>query len=133
MSNKPITVRLLIYGQKANVAAIRTRATALLEEEHGTAAADWFDEVTAAAAHAEVIAKRLDTELDLKPPGSAQAGLAITLPEMNERCTVEWLNELPVAKTCVCFATWISNKEPVAWQMLVALGQRSSESRPTSS
>lgn len=132
MSNKPITIRLVIYGQKANVAAIRTRATALLEEEHGAAAPACFDEVTAAIAHAEVRAKRLDAEVDLKAPGAAQAGLIVTLPEMNERCTVEWLTELPVAKTCVCFASWTSMKEPVVWQMLVALGQRSSESRPAS-
>ena len=32
---KPITVRLIAYGQKANIAAIRSRACDLLKDEHG--------------------------------------------------------------------------------------------------
>lgn len=126
---KPITVRLIVYGQKANVSAIRTRAAALLKDEHGKVDESCFDELTAAKVYDEIEAKRLDQEIELKKPGAAQAGLAITLPEVNERATGEWLDELPVAKTCVVLATWISGREPVAWQMLIIQGDRCSESR----
>ena len=126
---KPITIRLLVYGQKANVSAIRTRATALLKDEHGAADPACFVALPAAKIFAEVDALRLDREVVLKPPGASQAGLAITLPEMNERATCAWLDELPMAKTCVAFATWTSSREGLAWQQLVANGDRSSESR----
>ena len=126
---KPITVRLIVYGQKANVSAIRTRAAALLKDEHGKIDEAWFVELPAAKVHTEIEAKRLDKEIELKKPGAAQVGLAITLPEVNERSTGEWLDELPVAKTCVVLATWSSGREPVAWQLLIIQGDRCSESR----
>jgi hypothetical protein len=127
---KPITVRLVAYGQKANVAAIRTRAADLLKEEHGKAFVPDIAEPSAADAHAEIVAKRLDQEVVLKKPSPSRVGLRLVLPEMNERLTVEWLHELPVAKTCVAFATWTSEREGVAWQLLMADGGRWSESRP---
>lgn len=126
---KPITVRLIVYGQKANVSAIRTRAAALLKDEHGTVDEACFVELPAAKIHAEIETVRLDHEADLKKPGAAMAGLTITLPEVNERSTSEWLDDLPVAKTCVVLATWASGREPVAWQMLIIQGDRCSESR----
>jgi len=128
---KPITIRLVAYGQKANLAAIRTRATDLLKEEHGKIDPTWFVDCTSAEAHAEIIGKRLETDLALKKPTASQPGLIITFPEVNERCTVEWLHELPVAKTCVAFATWTSDREKMDWQLLIADGGRWSESRPT--
>ena len=127
---KPITIRLIAYGQKANVANIHKRAADLLKEEHGRVDPALFVELPADKAHAEVIATRLDADIALKKPSPSQVGIAITLPEMNERMTVEWLHELPVAKTCVAFATWTSEREKVAWQLLVADGSRWSESRP---
>lgn len=127
---KPITVRLVAYGQKANVAAIRTRAADLLKEEHGKVDAALFKDLVALDAHTEIVAKRLDTEVVLKKPSASRIGIAITLPEMNERMTVEWLHELPIAKTCVAFATWTSEREKVTWQLLMADGGRWSESRP---
>lgn len=129
---KPITVRLVAYGEKANIAAIRTRAMDLLEEEHGKADTANLVALSAAEAHAEITAKRLDTEVALKKPTPSRVGIAVTLPDMNERMTVEWLHELPIAKTCVAFATWTSEREQVAWQLLMADGGRWSESRPLS-
>lgn len=126
---KPITVRIIIYGQKANVSAIRTRAAALLKDEHGAVDDACFVELPAAKIYTEIEAVRLDHEVELKKPGAALAGLAITLPEVNERATSEWLDELPVAKTCVVLATWTSGREPVAWQLLIIQGDRCSESR----
>ena len=126
---KPITVRLIVYGQMANVSAIRTRAVALLKDEHGKADEACFVELPATKVHAEIDATRLDKEIELKKPGATQIGLAITLPEVNERATGEWLDELPVAKTCVVLATWTSGREPVAWQLLIIQGDRCSESR----
>ena len=126
---KPITVRILIYGQKANVSAIRTRAAALLKDEHEKIDEACFVELTAEEVHVEINATRLDKEIELKKPGTAQVGLAITLPEVNDRATGEWLDELPVAKTCVVLATWTSGREPVAWQLLIIQGDRCSESR----
>src|SRR5688500_6920018 len=127
MQVKPITVRLLVYGQKANVAAIRGRAADLLKDEHGKADESSFTLMPAAEAYAEIIAKRLDSEVELKKPTASQAGIAITLSGVHERLTTEWLFELPVAKTCVAFATWDSQKEPVSWQLLIAQGSRWSE------
>ncbi len=126
---KPITIRLLAYGQKANLAAIRTRAAAMLKEEHGTVEAAWFADAKAADVHAEVVAKRRDTEVELKKPSPSQDGIILTLPEVNERMVTEWIHELPVARTCVLFATWYSSRESLAWQLLVIDGERSSESQ----
>jgi hypothetical protein len=130
---KPITVRLVTYGQKANVAAIRTRAAALLKDEHGQVPAAAFVAATAAEVHAEIVAHRLDTETVLRKPTPAQTGLFITLTEIHERMANEWLQELPVAKTCVVLATWASPRDGLAWQMLFADGDRWSESRPLAS
>lgn len=126
---KPITIRLIAYGQKANVAAIRTRAAALLKEENGSVDPAAFVEASAADVHAEIAAKRLDPEVELRKPTPAQCGLIITLAEVNERMAGEWLHELPVAKTCVAFATWFSPRENLDWQTLMADGGRWSESR----
>jgi hypothetical protein len=52
------------------------------------------------------------------------------LPEMNERMVTEWMHELPIAKTCVAFATWFSPREQQNWQLLMADGGRWSEIRP---
>ena len=127
---KPVTIRLIAYGQKANVAAIRTRAAKLLIEEHGAADAKAFSEVPAADVHAEILATRLDAEVELKKPTPSQAGIVIILAEVNERMVNEWLQELPVAKTGVAFATWTSPREKLAWQLLMADGGRWSENRP---
>ena len=127
---KPITVRLVTYGQKANVAAIRTRAAALLKDEHGEVPPEAFAVATAADIHGEIAAHRLDTETVLRKPTAAQAGLVLTLADIHERMANEWLQELPVAKTCVVLATWDSPREGVSWQMLFADGDRWSESRP---
>jgi hypothetical protein len=127
---KPITIRLLAYGQKANIAAIRTRAADLLDDEHGSVDEANLVALPAAEVHAEICATRYDTEVALKKPSPSQVGIAITLNEVNERLTVEWLHELPVAKTCIAFAIWTSPREGVAWQLLIADGGRWSESRP---
>lgn len=126
---KPITVRLIAYGQKANVAAIRTRAAALLKEEHGKADPTAFVTAKAADVHAEILATRIDAEVELRKPTPSQEGLILTLAEVNERMANEWMQELPVAKTCVAFATWVSHREGMAWQLLMADGGRWSESR----
>jgi len=126
---KPITIRLVVYGQKANVAAIRTRAAAMLKEEHGKADPAAFVELSAEAAHDEIAKVRRDAEVPLRKPTPAQAGLAITLAEVNERMASEWLNELPAAKTCVVLATWTGSREPMAWQMLILEGDRSTDSQ----
>lgn len=126
----PITVRLIAYGSKANIAALRTRAAALLKDEHGTVDAACFLTRTAGEVHAEIAATRLDTEVALAKPTPSQAGIAITLPEVHERITTEWLFELPLAKTCVALASWNSQREPVAWQLLLANGDHWAENRP---
>lgn len=130
MQITPITVRLIAYGSKANVAAIRTRAAALLKEEHTHVDEACFETLSAAVVHAEISTKRLETEVILVKPTPSQAGIAITLPEVHERITTEWLFELPVAKSCVALATWNSQREPVAWQLLMANGDHWSENRP---
>ncbi|MBA3707272.1 MAG: hypothetical protein H0W83_00460 [Planctomycetes bacterium] len=127
---KPVTIRLIAYGQKANIAAIRGRAADLLKEEHGAVDDACLAPASAADLHAEIIAARWDDEIPLKKPTASQSGLVIILAEVNERLTTEWLYELPVAKTCVAFATWISAREPVSWQLLIAEGRRWSENRP---
>lgn len=127
---KPITVHLIIYGQKANLSAIRVRASDLLKEEHGAIDASLFVERPSADVHAEITATRFDSEVPLKKPTASQPGLAITLPEVNEKFTKEWLQDLPVAKTCVVFATWDSPRDQMRWQLLMADGGRWSESRP---
>jgi hypothetical protein len=128
---KPITVRITAYGQKANMAAIRTRAIALLKDEFGKADPALLSELKAADAHAEIVAKRWDGEIELKKPTASQAGTTIILPEVNERMTSEWLRELPIAKSCVFFATWTSPREGFDWQMLIIDGDRATDSRPS--
>lgn len=127
---KPITVRIVAYGLKSNVAAIRTRAVALLKDEFGTADPALLRELPADDAHAEIAAKRWDPEVALKKPTASQAAIAITLPEVNERATTEWLRELPAAKSCTVFATWLSPREGADFQMLIADGDRATDSRP---
>ncbi len=127
---KPITVRLIAFGQKANIAAIRSRACDLLKDEHGSIDDAAFTTLAAKAVHTEIAARRLDTEVAIKPPTPSQAGIAITISEVNERLTVDWLHDLPVAKTCVAFACWTSHRDQAAWQLLIAAGGRWSESRP---
>ncbi len=127
---KPITVRLLTYGQKANVAAIRKRAADLLKDEHGKVDAAAFVETPAAEVHAECLASRWDSDIELKKPTPSQQGLAITLADVHERLTNEWLDELPVAKTCIVFARWTSQRDQAQWQLTIADGQRHSDTRP---
>ncbi len=127
---KPITVRLIAYGEKANLAAIRTRAVDLLKEEHGKLDASLIVELPGTDVHAEIMAKRYDQDVALKKPTAKKPGMAIMLPDMNERMTVEWLHELPLAKTVVVFATWTSHRENMDWQLLACDGSRWSESRP---
>lgn len=128
---QPITVRLIAYGAKANVTAIRNRATDLLKDEHGQVDPAWLVPAEATAVHQEILAQRWDTEAVLKKPTPSQEGVIITLERVHERMTTEWLFELPVAKQCVAFATWVSAREPMAWQLLIAQGRHWSESRPT--
>lgn len=130
---KPITVRLIAYGEKANLAAIRTRAIDLLKEEHGKVDPTLLVDLPATEVHAELLATRFDQDVVLKKPTAKKPGLAITFPEMNERTTVEWLHELPLAKTVVVFACWTSPRENMDWQLLAVDGSRWSESRPHSS
>lgn len=127
---KPITVRLIAYGEKANLAAIRTRALDLLKDEHGKADPALLVETPGTLVHAEIIAKRYDQDVELKKPTAKKPGLVITLPEMNEKMTIEWLHELPLAKTVVVFAAWTSHRENMDWQLLANDGSRWSESRP---
>lgn len=127
---KPITVRIVAYGLKSNVAAIRTRAVALLKDEFGKADPALLRELPAEDAHAEIAAKRWDPEVALKKPTASQAAIAITLPDVNERATTEWLRELPAAKSCTVFATWLSPREGADFQMLIADGDRATDSRP---
>lgn len=130
MAIKPITIRLVAYGQKANVAAIRTRAAAMLKDEHGKADPACFAEVTAEVAHDEIAAQRREPQPDLRKPTPAQAGIVLTLPEVNEKMAGEWLAELPVARTCVAFATWISHREGLSWQILFAEGAKGYHNQP---
>ena len=127
---KPITVRLLAYGTKANIAAITSRAADVLRDEHGSADETAFVPMPAADVYAEIIGTRWDSDVELKKPSASQAGIAITLGRVHERLTTEWLFELPVAKSCVVFATWESQRDPVAWQVLIAQGDRWSDNRP---
>lgn len=127
---KPITVRIVAYGLKSNVAAIRTRAAALLKDEFGKADPSLLVEMSAEDAHGEITAKRWDAEVALKKPTASQAAIAVTLPEVNERATTEWLRELPAAKSCVVFITWLSPRENADYQMLIADGDRATDSRP---
>ncbi len=120
----PITIRLVAYGQKANVAAVRTRAISFLKEELGTVDDSWFAELDAATAHAEIVAGSTGCDVELRKPTKSQAGIAITLPEVHERMAGEWLNELPAAKTCVVFATWHSARDGLDWRLLIAEGDR---------
>lgn len=128
---KPITVRILAYGTKSNVAAIRTRAAALLKDEFGAADPALLVERGAEQIHDEIAAARWEAEAALKKPTASQAGIAITLPEVNERATAEWLRELPAAKSCVVFAAWTSPREGLDYQMLIADGDRATDSRAT--
>ncbi len=130
---KPITLRLFVYGQKANVAAIRKRATDLLRDEHGKAAVAGLDsafvDAPAADLHTEILATTWDTEAAPKKPTPSQLGLIATLAEVHERMANEWLDELPVAKTCVVFAQWDSPRDGSSWQTLIVDGRRRSEQR----
>ncbi len=126
---KPISVRLIAYGPEASVAALRGRAEDLLKDEHGTVDDASFTRDTALAVHDEIIATRMDPEVKLKKPTATRAGIVMTLADVNERLTTEWLHELPVAKTCVVFATWFSPRENAAWQLLIAQGSRWAENR----
>lgn len=126
---KPITIRLIAYGSKANVAAIRTRAAAMLKEEFGNVDEAAFVDTPAEKVHAEVAKQRQDEDAPLKKPTPSQAGIVITLREVNERMAVAWLGELPVAKSCVACATWFSPRENLAWRMLMTDGDRWSDSR----
>ena len=126
----PITVRLIAYGAKANITAIRNRAADLLKDEHGSVDEQSFAELSAAEVYAEICAKRLDQEVPLKKPTASQTGVVIILAAVHERLTTEWLYELPSAKTCVAFATWRSQREPIDWQILIAYGDRWAENRP---
>jgi hypothetical protein len=130
---KPVTIRLIAYGQKANIAAIRLRAARLLKDEHGIVDPAALVDAKALAVYDEIIATRLDDEVVLKKPTPSQAGIIITLTEMNERMVNEWIYELPIAKSCVAFATWVSPREGLAWQLLMADGGRWAESRPQAS
>jgi hypothetical protein len=125
---KPITVAIHAYGTKANLAAIRTRALAHLAEELGKAPKDAVADLDGADAHAAIVAAIGEDAAALKKPTPAQAGIRIVLPEVNERATVAWLGELPVARTCVLCAAWDSPRERLRWRMLVADGDRSSSS-----
>lgn len=127
---RPITVRLIAYGQPSNLVAIRNRALDLLKGEHGSVDPAAIATVTAEAVHGEIVATRWDAEVPLKKPGASQAGIVIILTEVHERLTTEWLHELPVAKTCVAFATWLGAREPGSWQLLMAQGRHWSEQRP---
>jgi len=129
---KPITVRLIAYGQKANVAAIRTRASAFLKDELGAVDASLLVAVSGMDVYAEIIATRWDTEIPIKKPTPSQAGICITLKEVHERLATEWLYELPIAKSCVAFAAWISPRDATAWQVLLLQGDHHSENRPLS-
>ncbi len=126
---KPISVRLIAYGPEASIAALRGRAADLLKDEHGSVDEASFARVPAADVHDEIIATRMDQEVKLKKPTASRAGIVITLADVNERLTTEWLHELPVAKTCVVFAAWFSPRENAAWQLLVAQGSRWAENR----
>jgi hypothetical protein len=127
---KPLTIRILVYGQKANIAAIRKRAVDFLKDEHNKVDPAWLVEKSAADIFQEISDTRWDAEVPLKKPGKSAVGIDITLPEVNQRMADEWMHELPVAKTCYVFATWLDPKENLNWQLLVAEGGRWSESRP---
>lgn len=130
---KPITVRLFVYGQKANVAAIRKRAHDLLRDEHGKAADSVLDtafvDAPAADLHTKILATTWDAEAAPKKPTPSQLGLIATLTDVHERMANEWLEELPVAKTCVVFAQWDSHRDGSSWQTLIVDGRRRSEQR----
>lgn len=123
MKIKPITVTLLAYGTKANIAAIRKAATAQIEDDHDQADPSLFLERPAEDIHADIEAARWDPTAVLKKPGPSQAGLQVTMPDMHERMTTAWLNELKVARTCVVFASWFSEAEQERCQMLCAEGE----------
>jgi hypothetical protein len=126
---KPISVRLIAYGQKANIAAIKNRAAGLLKEEHGKVQIDQFLDLPAKDVFQEIITNRWDNEVVLKTPTASSNGIVISLPDVHERMTTEWLYELPIAKTCVAFATWISHKDNTSWQLLLVQGRHWSENR----
>ncbi len=127
---KPISMRLVAYGQKANIAAIRRRAADLLKEEHGSADPAAMQDTAARQVHAEIVATTLAGEVALKAPTPSQAGLTVLLKDINGRMGVEWLDELPVAKTCVVYATWTDFRAGMDWQVLIHEGGRTSDSRP---
>jgi len=130
---KPITVRLLAYGMKPNVSAIITRASDLLKEEHGAVPPTAISPRAAKKVYDVIMAEKWDTEVVLKKPAPSNAGVEIELKDVNERLTVEWLHELPLAKTCIAWATWTSPREGTIWQLVCAEGGRWSESQPIAS
>lgn len=121
---KPITVRLLAYGSKANLAALRKGAGDALKDEHNKIDRSLFVDLPAEDVHIEVMSTRWDAEIKLKNPAPSMVGVRITLPDMHERMTMEWLNEMKVAKTCVVFAQWISMAHNEDCQMLCHEGDR---------
>jgi hypothetical protein len=127
---KPISVRLLAYGMKPNVAAILTRARDLITEEHGTVDPAAITTLTAKKAFELITAMKWDAEVALKKPAPSHVGIEIALTQVNERLTVEWLHELPLAKTCIALASWDSPREGTSWQLICSDGGRWSESRP---
>jgi hypothetical protein len=126
---KPITVRLLAYGQKANIAKVRKAACDLLDDEHDAIDPSWFVDRPGVEVFNEIVATRWDAEIALKKPSPSQLGIQIVMPDVHERITTEWLYELPIAKTCVLFASWHSTKDDGNWQLLAAEGDRWSERR----
>ncbi len=129
---KPLTIRLLVYGQKANISAVRKRATDLLKDEHGKKNIDpnWLLDAPADDVYQEIIGSRWDQEVPLKKPGKSAVGFIVTLFEVNKRMADEWMHELPVAKTAVIFATWKDEKENLEWQLQMIDADRFSSSRP---
>jgi hypothetical protein len=127
---KPLTIRLIVYGQKANIAAINKRAKDFLKDEHGKIDPTWLVDAPADDIYKEILETRWDHEVALKKPGKSNVGFIVTLPEVNKRMADEWLHEIPVAKTCVVFATWIDPKENLHWQLQIIDTARWSDSRP---
>jgi len=129
---KPLTIRLIVYGQKANIAAIRKRSIDFLKDEHGKIDPTWLLDVPADDVYKEIMDTRWDAEVVIKKPGKSAVGFIVSLPEVNKRMADEWMHELPVAKTCVVFATWLDPKDDLNWQLQIVDTARWSDSRPAS-
>ncbi|MFW5829017.1 MAG: hypothetical protein ACOCXA_02040 [Planctomycetota bacterium] len=126
---KFITLSLLAYGQKSNVSAVQRAAEAFLKEEADGFDASWFQERPAAEVHQEILDQVWDPDCTLKKPTASQQGIAITLPEVNERMAREWLEELKIAKTCVVFVHWHNPNGPSDHQYLILGGEHWFDSR----